>query len=83
MEMSDIIFNIFLGILRTNIRIPKNTCQNLFLSSAFEKHFFFLQYEAKTHLERFAGSTSISSADLFDDPKKQTGKRLITAFKKN
>ncbi|XP_023280653.1 ADP-ribosylation factor GTPase-activating protein 3-like, partial [Seriola lalandi dorsalis] len=29
-------------------------------------------YEAKTRLERFAGSASISSADLFDDPKKQT-----------
>uniref|UniRef100_A0A3Q3VMQ9 Uncharacterized protein n=1 Tax=Mola mola TaxID=94237 RepID=A0A3Q3VMQ9_MOLML len=31
------------------------------------------EYEAKTQLERFAGSTSISSADLFDEPKKQTG----------
>nr|XP_046235342.1 ADP-ribosylation factor GTPase-activating protein 3 isoform X2 [Scatophagus argus] len=30
------------------------------------------EYEAKTQLERFSGSTSISSADLFDDPKKQT-----------
>ncbi|XP_019130791.1 ADP-ribosylation factor GTPase-activating protein 3 isoform X1 [Larimichthys crocea] len=30
------------------------------------------EYEAKTQLERFAGSSSISSADLFDDPKKQT-----------
>lgn len=30
------------------------------------------EYEAKTQLERFAGSTSISSADLFDDPKKQS-----------
>uniref|UniRef100_A0A4W6FGE9 ADP-ribosylation factor GTPase-activating protein 3 n=1 Tax=Lates calcarifer TaxID=8187 RepID=A0A4W6FGE9_LATCA len=30
------------------------------------------EYEAKTRLERFAGSASISSADLFDDPKKQT-----------
>uniref|UniRef100_A0A671VST5 ADP-ribosylation factor GTPase-activating protein 3 n=1 Tax=Sparus aurata TaxID=8175 RepID=A0A671VST5_SPAAU len=29
------------------------------------------EYEAKTQLERFAGSSSISSADLFDDPKKQ------------
>ncbi|XP_076578656.1 ADP-ribosylation factor GTPase-activating protein 3 [Chaetodon auriga] len=29
------------------------------------------EYEAKTQLERFAGSTAISSADLFDDPKKQ------------
>ncbi|KAM9328242.1 ADP-ribosylation factor GTPase-activating protein 3 [Pholidichthys leucotaenia] len=29
------------------------------------------EYEAKTRLERFAGSASISSADLFDDPKKQ------------
>ncbi|XP_013859686.1 ADP-ribosylation factor GTPase-activating protein 3 isoform X2 [Austrofundulus limnaeus] len=31
------------------------------------------EYEAKTRLERFAGNSSISSADLFDDPKKQTG----------
>uniref|UniRef100_A0A1A7WID0 ADP-ribosylation factor GTPase-activating protein 3 n=1 Tax=Iconisemion striatum TaxID=60296 RepID=A0A1A7WID0_9TELE len=31
------------------------------------------EYETKTRLERFAGSSSISSADLFDDPKKQTG----------
>uniref|UniRef100_A0A8C7ZKB1 ADP-ribosylation factor GTPase-activating protein 3 n=1 Tax=Oryzias sinensis TaxID=183150 RepID=A0A8C7ZKB1_9TELE len=31
------------------------------------------EYEAKTRLERFSGSASISSADLFDDPKKQTG----------
>uniref|UniRef100_A0A672ZRG8 ADP-ribosylation factor GTPase-activating protein 3 n=1 Tax=Sphaeramia orbicularis TaxID=375764 RepID=A0A672ZRG8_9TELE len=30
------------------------------------------EYEAKTRLERLAGSSSISSADLFDDPKKQT-----------
>uniref|UniRef100_A0A8D3DDS9 ADP-ribosylation factor GTPase-activating protein 3 n=1 Tax=Scophthalmus maximus TaxID=52904 RepID=A0A8D3DDS9_SCOMX len=30
------------------------------------------EYEAKTRLERFSGSASISSADLFDDPKKQT-----------
>ncbi|XP_008287443.1 ADP-ribosylation factor GTPase-activating protein 3 isoform X2 [Stegastes partitus] len=29
------------------------------------------EYEAKTRLERFAGSAAISSADLFDDPKKQ------------
>ncbi|KAM3587998.1 uncharacterized protein V6R79_018470 [Siganus canaliculatus] len=28
------------------------------------------EYEAKTQLERFAGSASISSADLFNDPKK-------------
>uniref|UniRef100_A0A665W3F0 ADP-ribosylation factor GTPase-activating protein 3 n=1 Tax=Echeneis naucrates TaxID=173247 RepID=A0A665W3F0_ECHNA len=35
------------------------------------------EYEAKTRLERFAGSASISSADLFDDPKKQTCKRDI------
>uniref|UniRef100_A0A1A8K2N3 ADP-ribosylation factor GTPase-activating protein 3 n=1 Tax=Nothobranchius kuhntae TaxID=321403 RepID=A0A1A8K2N3_NOTKU len=31
------------------------------------------EYETKTRLESFAGSSSISSADLFDDPKKQTG----------
>ncbi|KAG7225674.1 hypothetical protein INR49_012260 [Caranx melampygus] len=31
------------------------------------------EYEAKTRLERLAGNASISSADLFDDPKKQTG----------
>lgn len=30
------------------------------------------EYEAKTRLERFSGNASISSADLFDDPKKQT-----------
>nr|XP_019947988.1 PREDICTED: ADP-ribosylation factor GTPase-activating protein 3 isoform X2 [Paralichthys olivaceus] len=30
------------------------------------------EYEAKTRLERLAGSASISSADLFDEPKKQT-----------
>lgn len=29
------------------------------------------EYEAKTRLERLSGSSSISSADLFDDPKKQ------------
>uniref|UniRef100_A0A3Q1G2V0 ADP-ribosylation factor GTPase activating protein 3 n=1 Tax=Acanthochromis polyacanthus TaxID=80966 RepID=A0A3Q1G2V0_9TELE len=29
------------------------------------------EYEAKTRLERFSGSAAISSADLFDDPKKQ------------
>ncbi|XP_029318331.1 ADP-ribosylation factor GTPase-activating protein 3 [Cottoperca gobio] len=29
------------------------------------------EYEAKTRLERYAGSAAISSADLFDDPKKQ------------
>lgn len=29
------------------------------------------EYEAKTRLERLAGSSSISSADLFDEPKKQ------------
>lgn len=29
------------------------------------------EYEAKTRLERYSGSSSISSADLFDDPKKQ------------
>uniref|UniRef100_A0A8C7P0J8 ADP-ribosylation factor GTPase-activating protein 3 n=1 Tax=Oncorhynchus mykiss TaxID=8022 RepID=A0A8C7P0J8_ONCMY len=29
------------------------------------------EYEAKTRLERFSESNSISSADLFDDPKKQ------------
>ncbi|XP_042367382.1 ADP-ribosylation factor GTPase-activating protein 3 isoform X2 [Plectropomus leopardus] len=28
------------------------------------------EYEAKTRLERYSGSSSISSADLFDDPKK-------------
>ncbi|XP_072233255.1 ADP-ribosylation factor GTPase-activating protein 3 isoform X1 [Leuresthes tenuis] len=31
------------------------------------------EYEAKTRLERFSGSASISSADLFDEPKKQAG----------
>ncbi|XP_041833596.1 ADP-ribosylation factor GTPase-activating protein 3 [Melanotaenia boesemani] len=31
------------------------------------------EYEAKTRLERLAGNAAISSADLFDDPKKQTG----------
>ncbi|XP_061570489.1 ADP-ribosylation factor GTPase-activating protein 3 isoform X1 [Cololabis saira] len=31
------------------------------------------EYEAKTRLERFSGSAAISSADLFDDPKKQAG----------
>lgn len=36
--------------------------------------FSVVQYEAKTRLERFSASASISSADLFDDPKKQTGK---------
>lgn len=30
------------------------------------------EYEAKTRLERFSGSAAISSADLFDDPKKQS-----------
>ncbi|XP_068611191.1 ADP-ribosylation factor GTPase-activating protein 3-like [Brachionichthys hirsutus] len=30
-------------------------------------------YEARTQLERFSGSSSISSADLFDDPKKRPG----------
>ncbi|XP_074554730.1 ADP-ribosylation factor GTPase-activating protein 3 [Halichoeres trimaculatus] len=30
------------------------------------------EYEAKTRLERFSGSASISSADLFDEQKKQT-----------
>uniref|UniRef100_UPI0037E8679D ADP-ribosylation factor GTPase-activating protein 3 n=1 Tax=Semicossyphus pulcher TaxID=241346 RepID=UPI0037E8679D len=30
------------------------------------------EYEAKARLERFSGSASISSADLFDDQKKQT-----------
>ncbi|XP_029019040.1 ADP-ribosylation factor GTPase-activating protein 3 [Betta splendens] len=30
------------------------------------------EYEAKTRLERFSGSSAISSADLFDDPKKQS-----------
>ncbi|KAM4615550.1 ADP-ribosylation factor GTPase-activating protein 3 isoform 2-T2 [Polymixia lowei] len=30
------------------------------------------EYEAKTRLENFSGSSSISSSDLFDDPKKQT-----------
>lgn len=29
------------------------------------------EYEAKTRLERYSGSSAISSADLFDDPKKQ------------
>ena len=36
-----------------------------------------LQYEAKSRLERFTGSSAISSADLFDDPKKQTGKEMV------
>uniref|UniRef100_A0A7N6B351 ADP-ribosylation factor GTPase-activating protein 3 n=1 Tax=Anabas testudineus TaxID=64144 RepID=A0A7N6B351_ANATE len=31
------------------------------------------EYEAKTRLERFSGSASISSADLFDDQKRQGG----------
>ncbi|XP_075886216.1 ADP-ribosylation factor GTPase-activating protein 3 isoform X2 [Nelusetta ayraudi] len=31
------------------------------------------EYEARTKLDRFAGSSSISSNDLFDDPKKQAG----------
>ncbi|XP_070709818.1 ADP-ribosylation factor GTPase-activating protein 3 [Pempheris klunzingeri] len=31
------------------------------------------EYEAKSRLERLSGSAAISSADLFDDPKKQTG----------
>ncbi|XP_060924893.1 ADP-ribosylation factor GTPase-activating protein 3 isoform X1 [Limanda limanda] len=31
------------------------------------------EYEAKSRLERLSGSASISSADLFDDPKKQIG----------
>ncbi|KAF7650337.1 hypothetical protein LDENG_00127620 [Lucifuga dentata] len=30
------------------------------------------EYEARTQLERFAGSAAVSSADLFDDPKKKT-----------
>ncbi|RXM36246.1 ADP-ribosylation factor GTPase-activating protein 3 [Acipenser ruthenus] len=30
-------------------------------------------YEAKTRLEKFSGNSSISSADLFDEQKKQTG----------
>ncbi|KAM9334771.1 ADP-ribosylation factor GTPase-activating protein 3 [Symphorus nematophorus] len=30
------------------------------------------EYEARTQLDRFAGSSAISSADLFDEPKKQT-----------
>ncbi|CAL8242077.1 unnamed protein product [Merluccius merluccius] len=29
------------------------------------------EYETQTRLDRFSGSSSISSADLFDDPKKQ------------
>ncbi|XP_076015040.1 ADP-ribosylation factor GTPase-activating protein 3 isoform X2 [Genypterus blacodes] len=29
------------------------------------------EYETRTQLERFSGSTAISSADLFDDPKKK------------
>uniref|UniRef100_W5LCU0 ADP-ribosylation factor GTPase-activating protein 3 n=1 Tax=Astyanax mexicanus TaxID=7994 RepID=W5LCU0_ASTMX len=31
------------------------------------------EYEARTRLERFSGSSAISSADLFDEQKKQTG----------
>ncbi|MEQ2280878.1 hypothetical protein AMECASPLE_024666 [Ameca splendens] len=31
------------------------------------------EYETRTRLERFAGSAAISSADLFDEPKKETG----------
>ncbi|KAK6487931.1 ADP-ribosylation factor GTPase-activating protein 3-like isoform X1 [Huso huso] len=31
------------------------------------------EYEAKTRLEKFSGNSSISSADLFDEQKKQTG----------
>lgn len=34
----------------------------------------FGQYEARTRLERFSGSSAISSADLFDEQKKQTSK---------
>ena len=34
---------------------------------------FLRQYESRSRLERFSGSSSISSADLFDDPKKQAG----------
>ncbi|KAM9705038.1 ADP-ribosylation factor GTPase-activating protein 3 isoform 1-T1 [Menidia menidia] len=31
------------------------------------------EYEVKTRLERFAGNASISSAELFDEPKRQAG----------
>ncbi|XP_067906841.1 ADP-ribosylation factor GTPase-activating protein 2 isoform X3 [Heterodontus francisci] len=34
------------------------------------------EYEAKTRLERFAGSSSISSADLFEGEKKQTSANM-------
>ena len=44
----------------------------------FLDEMFFLnsvQYETRTRLDRFSGSSSISSADLFDDPKKQAGEK--------
>lgn len=40
-----------------------------------------LQYEARTKLDRFSGSSSISSADLFDDPKKQAGETPFSGLK--
>ncbi|XP_072565008.1 ADP-ribosylation factor GTPase-activating protein 3-like isoform X1 [Paramormyrops kingsleyae] len=36
------------------------------------------EYEARTRLERFSSSSAISSADLFDDQKKQTGSYSLT-----
>uniref|UniRef100_UPI00398E6C55 ADP-ribosylation factor GTPase-activating protein 3-like isoform X2 n=1 Tax=Pristiophorus japonicus TaxID=55135 RepID=UPI00398E6C55 len=41
----------------------------------------FAEYEAKTQLERFAGSSSISSADLFEGEKKQTPAPDMAQFK--
>ncbi|XP_041111067.1 ADP-ribosylation factor GTPase-activating protein 3-like isoform X2 [Polyodon spathula] len=37
------------------------------------------EYEAKTRLEKFSGNSSISSADLFDEQKKQTGTYSISS----
>ncbi|XP_066561409.1 ADP-ribosylation factor GTPase-activating protein 3 isoform X2 [Amia ocellicauda] len=36
------------------------------------------EYEARTRLENFSGSSSISSADLFDEQKKQAGSYSLT-----
>ncbi|XP_069048942.1 ADP-ribosylation factor GTPase-activating protein 3 isoform X2 [Lepisosteus oculatus] len=36
------------------------------------------EYEARSRLENFSGSSSISSADLFDEQKKQTGSYSLT-----
>nr|XP_023651295.1 ADP-ribosylation factor GTPase-activating protein 3-like [Paramormyrops kingsleyae] len=81
LEASSLIKKKPTAVKKTHVLLPLNAFWLRMCSGIHDRRVVSLslvQYEARTRLERFSSSSAISSADLFDDQKKQTGSYSLT-----